>query len=99
VPGTATTLDELRDHRQEILALARRRRASRVRVFGSVARGEAQGDSDVDLLVDFEPEASLIDQVGLEQDLESLLGRPVDVISSGGLRRRHGAIRAEAVEL
>jgi predicted nucleotidyltransferase len=94
-----TSLQDLRVRRDEILAAARRRRASRVRVFGSVALGDAQLDSDVDFLVEFDPEASLVDQVGLIQDLERLLGVGVDVVSSGGLRPRHEAIRAEAVEL
>ncbi|HUY98543.1 MAG TPA: nucleotidyltransferase family protein [Verrucomicrobiae bacterium] len=70
-----------------------------VRVFGSVARGDAGPRSDVDLLVDFEPEASLLDQVGLFHDLESLLGVPVDVVSSGGLRPCDAAIRAAAIDL
>jgi hypothetical protein len=94
-----TSLQDLRAWRDEILAAARRRRASRVRVFGSVARGDAQLDSDVDFLVEFDPEASLVDQVGLIQDLERLLGVGVDVVSSGGLRPRHEAIRAEALDL
>jgi len=105
-PGTlgfvsirVTTLDIVREQRDEILEAARRRRASRVRVFGSVARGEARPDSDVDFLVDFEPDASLLDQVGLIQDLQELLGVGVDVVSTGGLRPRHDPIREEAVDL
>ncbi|MHB8669900.1 MAG: nucleotidyltransferase family protein [Acidimicrobiales bacterium] len=97
--STVTTLDVVRSRRAEILAAARRRRASRVRVFGSVARGEAEPDSDVDFLVDFEAEASLVDQVGLIHDLQALLGVEVDVVSSGGLRSRHNPIRDEAVDL
>ena len=94
-----TTLDVVRERREEILSAARRRRASRVRVFGSVARGEARPDSDIDFLVDFEPDASLLDQVGLIQDLQELLGVGVDVISTGGLHPRHDPIRDEAVDL
>ena len=56
----------------------------RVRLFGSVARGEERPDSDV-VLVDFEPHRSLLDQVGFEQDLEELLGCRVDVVSEGGI--------------
>jgi uncharacterized protein len=97
--STVTTLDVVRSRRAEILAAARRRRASRVRVFGSVARDEAGPDSDVDFLVDFDDEASLLDQVGLIQDLHDLLGVGVDVVSSGGLRSRHDPIRDEAVDL
>ena len=97
--STVMTLDVVRSRRGEILAAAGRRRASRVRVFGSVARGDAGPDSDVDFLVDFDDEASLLDQVGLIQDLHELLGVGVDVVSSGGLRSRHDPIRDEAVEL
>ena len=93
------TLEGLRAQREEIVAAARRRRASNVRVFGSVSRGEARPSSDVDFLVDFDAEASLLDQVGLIQDLEELLGVGVDVVSSGGLRPHHDPIRQEAVGL
>jgi predicted nucleotidyltransferase len=60
------TLEELRSRRREqILALAARRGAHNVRVFGSIARGDQRSDSDVDLLVDFEPGRSLLDLTGL----------------------------------
>jgi len=94
-----TTLEALRTRREEILAAAHRRRATHIRVFGSVARGDAGPESDVDFLVDFEPQASLVDQVGLIQDLQRLLGISVDVVSSGGLRPHHDPIRQEAVDL
>jgi uncharacterized protein len=93
------TLDAVKSRRSEILAVAGRRRASRVRVFGSVARGDAGPDSDVDFLVDFDDEASLLDQVGLIHDLHELLGVGVDVVSSLGLRAPHSPIRDEAVDL
>ena len=74
--------------------------ARKVRVFGSTVRGEADTSSDVDLLVEMEPGRSLLDLVGLWQDLEELLGTTVDVLSDGGvsphLRER---IYAEAVSL
>lgn len=95
----ALTLAGLRRRREEILVLARRRRARRVSVFGSVARGEARPGSDLDLLVDFEPEASLLDHIGLYQDLESLLGVRVDVIDRDGLSPRDTRIRNEALPL
>ena len=95
----AVTLNALRARREEIVAAARKRHASNVRVFGSVSRGDAGPRSDVDFLVDFDAEASLLDQVGLMQDLEGLLGVGVDVVSSGGLRPHHETIRQEAVGL
>lgn len=76
----------LRRHRDEVLRIASLNRATNVRVFGSIARGEDRPDSDVDLLVTFEPGASLFDQAGLIEDLEKLLGRHVDLVSEGGLR-------------
>jgi hypothetical protein len=93
------TLDELRRRRAEILGVARKRRVNRIAVFGSVARGEARPDSDLDLLVDFEPGTSLLDHVGLFKDLEELLGVGVDVVARGALKPRDEHIRAEAVDL
>lgn len=74
------------DQREAILRLAAKRGASHVRVFGSVARGEAGPDSDVDFLVRFKPDYRLWDRIGLKQDLEALLGRKVDVIHERFLR-------------
>ena len=82
------TLDTLRAHREEILHLARRYGANNVRVFGSVARGEAGSRSDVDFLVEFESDRSLLDHGGLLMDLQDLLGCEVDVVSEGGMRPR-----------
>ena len=93
------TIEGLRRRRDEILVVARKRRARRIAVFGSVARGEARPGSDVDLLVDFEPETSLLDHIGLFQDLEDLLGVGVDVVARNALRARDDRIRAEAVDL
>jgi uncharacterized protein len=94
-------LDELRTrYRRAIVEAAERRGAHNVRVFGSVARGEQRPDSDIDLLVDFEPGRSLLDLTGLLLDLEETLGRKVDVVSSGGLRPRvAGEILRDAVSL
>ncbi|MFN8448006.1 MAG: nucleotidyltransferase family protein [Anaerolineae bacterium] len=72
--------------RDEILRLARKYGATNVRVFGSVARGEATEHSDIDFLVDFPPDYSLWDRIGLTQDLEELLGRSVDVVLAARLR-------------
>ena len=74
------TLQILRTHRRdEILQLAKRRGARNLRVFGSVARGEASERSDLDLLVEWEPGRSLMDHAGLVADLEELLGVNVHV--------------------
>jgi len=90
------TLDELlRTKRAEILEIAARHGARNVRVFGSVARGAAGADSDVDLLVDMEAGRSLFDLGGLLVDLEDLLGCPVDVLTEEGLRER---IRTRVLE-
>jgi len=72
-------LHELRTRREELLAIARRHGASNIRVFGSVARGEADQVSDLDLLVDMEAGRTLGDLVGLEQDLSAFLGCRVEV--------------------
>ncbi|GLI46817.1 nucleotidyltransferase family protein [Methanoculleus bourgensis] len=72
----------------EILSLAERRGARNVRVFGSVARDEARADSDVDFLVDLDPDRSLLDVGGLAMDLSLLLDRQVDVVTEAGLRER-----------
>ena len=93
------TLDEVRSKRGPILELARAHKAQRVRLFGSVVRGEQSPDSDIDFLVDFERGASGLDHVGLVHDLRELLGVDVEVVSSGGLKPRHERIRGEAIDL
>jgi len=75
----------LKSKRQEILAIAARHGARNVRVFGSVARGEAKPESDIDILVEMESGTSLMDHVTLMQDLEDLLERKVDVVSDRAL--------------
>ena len=83
------TIDELLGpRRQEILSVARRYGARNVRVFGSVARGEAHSGSDIDFLVDLEPGRSLFDLGGLLFDLQELLGVEVGVVTEKGLRAR-----------
>lgn len=77
----------LQDKREEILAIAHRHGACNVRVFGSVARGEADQYSDVDFLIDYEQDkTSPWFPAGLIQDLEDLLERKVDVVTEGGLK-------------
>lgn len=85
--------------RDEICAVVRRHRGLPVAVFGSVARGDETSTSDIDFLVEFEPGRSLFDLLHLTEDLEALLGVPVDVVSAGGLKDRDGHIRREAVPL
>ncbi|MFN3763444.1 MAG: nucleotidyltransferase family protein [Anaerolineae bacterium] len=74
--------------RGEILRIASRYGARKVRVFGSVARGEADERSDVDFLVEMEPGRSLLDLGGLQMELEALLGCPVDVVTERALKAR-----------
>lgn len=84
--------------RAEILALARRYGASNVRIFGSVARGEAGEGSDVDVLVDLEPGRSLLDLAGLHVELEDLLGCKVEIGTRVKPRLRD-RVEAEAIAL
>jgi predicted nucleotidyltransferase len=85
--------------REAINAAAARHHGRRVRLFGSVARGQERPGSDIDLLVDFDPDSSLFDLIRLTRELEELLGLPVDVVSTGGLKARDTRILAEAVDL
>ena len=75
----------LKSKREEIIKAAARRGARNLRVFGSVARGQAGIDSDIDFLVEMEPERSLFDVGGLLMDLQQLLGREVDVVTEKSL--------------
>ncbi len=91
-------LDALRLHRDVIERTARLHGARRIRVFGSVARGTAREDSDLDLLVELEPGRSLLDLIAIEQDLEDALGIRAQVITEGSLKPRlRDAIISEAV--
>jgi uncharacterized protein len=80
------TLDDLRLQRDVILKLAENHGAYNVRVFGSVVRGEATPESDVDFLVSVKPKTSIFELVGLWQDLQDLLGREVNLSTDEGLR-------------
>lgn len=80
------TLETVRSKRSRLLDLGARHGARNLRMFGSVARGEADAASDFDLLVDLEPGRSLIDLGALLADLESELGARVDVVTEAGLR-------------
>ena len=83
------------DKRLEILAVALRHGARNVRVFGSVVRGEDGPQSDVDLLVEFEPGRGLLNHAALIEELQNLLGCKVDVASHNGLKPR---IRQRVIE-
>ncbi len=89
------TYTALQSRRNDILRIAARHGARNVRVFGSVARGDARSDSDVDILVDMEPGRSLFALGGLLYDLQTLLGVDVDVVTEKGLRPR---IRAQVMQ-
>jgi predicted nucleotidyltransferase len=86
-PGASMSIEYVvRQKRNEILRIAERHGAYNVRVFGSVARGEAGPDSDVDLLIDVGEKTSSWFPAGLILDLEDLLGRRVDVVTERALR-------------
>lgn len=99
VSQTAITLADLRARRAEIVALAARCGASNVRVFGSVARGDATPESDIDLLVNFRKH-SLLDRIALMRELSALLEMRVDVVHEKTLKAyvRPQALR-EAISL
>ena len=95
-----TTLEQLRTKRPELLDTAERYGVKNVRVFGSVARGTATLESDVDLLVEVEPGTSLFELGELYLDLQELLGIRVDLVTDGGLNPRlREQILSEAVPL
>jgi len=95
-----STLETLRTRKQEIEHLASLHGARNIRVFGSVARAKDTPDSDIDFLIDMEETRSLLDLVSFQQELETMLKRPADVLTERGinpyLRER---ILTEAVAL
>ena len=92
--------DLLQEKREAILQLAAKYGAQNVRVFGSVARHEADTQSDIDFLVDMEPGRNLLDLGGLLMDLRELLGREVDIVTERGLKPRiRERVLQEAVAL
>ena len=94
MPDSMATLSRMHplieSHRAELLAIARRRGVSDVRVFGSMCRGDVHDDSDVDLLVALAPGTSALALGGLLLDAQDLLGRRVDVVTEASL---HPALR------
>jgi predicted nucleotidyltransferase len=99
----ALTLDDLRARRHELLQIAQRHGADNLRIFGSVARGDARADSDVDFLVDVTASAAGFAYFGLLDDLRCALAdaldREVDVVDSAALSRLRGHVLSEAVPL
>ena len=94
------TRQRLGEKREAILKIAHKHGARDVRVFGSVARGDATESSDLDLVVRFDEGRTLLDQGGLLMELRELLGVKVDIISEGALTGRFGQIvLGEAVPL
>lgn len=94
------TLADLRQRREELVAIARRHGASNLRVFGSVARGTQRAGSDIDLLVDLDPDRSLLDLGGLLMDLQDALGCAVDIGEGAAVRQPwRQDVEAEAVPL
>ncbi len=92
--------DIIKNNRKQILAIAQKYGAYNVRIFGSLARGEARPGSDIDFLVELEPGRSLFDLGGLLYDLQQLLGVDVDVVTEKGLRARlREQVLKEAVPL
>jgi predicted nucleotidyltransferase len=91
----------LLDKREEILKIAAQHGAFNVRVFGSVARGDDDENSDIDFLIDYElSKISPWFPSGLIQDLQSILGRKVDIVTSEGLKERiRDRVLQEAIEL
>ncbi|MCA1809764.1 MAG: nucleotidyltransferase domain-containing protein [Lentisphaerae bacterium] len=93
-------LEQIKERASTVRSMAARHGARNIRIFGSIARGEDDKDSDIDLLVDMDDDRSLMDLVAVERELGKLLNRKVDVVVDGGvspyLRDR---IFAEAVSL
>ena len=84
-------------HRPAVLAAAARHGASNVRIFGSVARGDARPESDIDLLIDVEPSRSLLELAGLLVELQDILGVRVDLVEASALRPEDDDILTDAV--
>jgi predicted nucleotidyltransferase len=90
---TATTIRQrLQDLRLDVLAVARRHGASNLRIYGSIAKGQEHNGSDLDLLVDLAADQTLLGLIQLRQELEDLLGCPVDVTEAETL---HPLIRSK----
>ncbi len=91
--------DVLDKHRETIRSEAFRHNARSISLVGSIARGEDTNASDYDFLVDFLPGTTLFDMAGLQIELESLLGKSVDIISLSGLKERCRGMLSDAIPL
>ena len=99
-PRRAVTLDEVRAHRDAIIRLGQRFGVRNIRVFGSVARGEASSDSDLDLLVNVNRGHGYFDMAGFALGVEDELGVMTQVATPGGLKPRiRGRVLREAIAL
>lgn len=93
-------LDLVRENRDQVLSIAERYGATNVRLFGSVARGEDDDQSDIDLIVNMAPGRSLFDLGGLLMELSALLGKRVDITTERGLKQRiRDRVLKEAISL
>ena len=81
------TLNDLKREREQIKRVAQKYGASNIRVFGSISRGEGGPKSDIDFLVDFDADRSLLDLVGMKLELEELLGYKVDLVTEKAMHR------------
>jgi uncharacterized protein len=98
IPSAIT--QQIQTQRQAILHLAQTYGATNLRIFGSVARGEDTPTSDLDMIIDLEPNRSLFDLGGLAMDLQDLLGCPVDIVTEKGLKQRiRDRVLREAINL
>lgn len=87
-PFSGPTGRRVAAHRGELLEVLRRHGVTNPEIFGSAARGDDHEGSDVDILVDFPPGTSIIDIIGIQHELEDLLGVPVDLVPRSGLKER-----------
>lgn len=99
-PATLVLRSRLEQLREQIQTIAAQYGISQIRVFGSVARGEATDESDIDLLVEMEPERSLLDRIGCIQDLSDLLTCRVDIVTLKNIREEwRDRIQKEVIAL
>lgn len=94
------TLDHVRAHSEELRRVLRPLGAQRIRVFGSVARGDDTESSDVDLIVDIPSTVGMFDLLRMQSEAEAVLGRPVDLVPNDGLKPTVAeAVEREAITL